>query len=287
MTNIFYNVACILSSISVTGNYVTVAGVVLLIYDTLLVVGREVQLVWKRPRRMGSILYIIARYGHLFNFMLYWLGLFWTNSSTEFDLFSWATPNNSPHLESSRVCNSVQVVINITNLLGATAVHAFFLVRVYAICRDNRRWMTLVPLLTCTSSRSENNRLPYLEDLENVEDTSVAGCTVHTYWAASKARIIAAWNIELTVTEHPSIAGVDAIVENAISTILTCHFHLDLVERNAGIERGGSDLNHGGDLPWLRTMFFRFSNNIDADFGEHPTFPNPEAKEKCSSSNTP
>lgn len=66
-------------------NYISSASVALVCYDHFLTIGSEIQLVWRRPMHIVSIMFIIARYFSLFMNIAWFLLLFFVISPAECD----------------------------------------------------------------------------------------------------------------------------------------------------------------------------------------------------------
>ncbi|KAF8583569.1 hypothetical protein K439DRAFT_1617374 [Ramaria rubella] len=118
-------------------SYVYPAAFVLLAYDTLLTLPREIKHIWHNKLRLGSILYLLARYSTLFILVL--------------DVYLQFAPDISTQcLIGSRKSNILEGVANACSLFPLIGIAGLLLARAYAISGRSRGVLVVPAFLAFT-----------------------------------------------------------------------------------------------------------------------------------------
>ncbi|KIJ25881.1 hypothetical protein M422DRAFT_273117 [Sphaerobolus stellatus SS14] len=247
--------------------YALLAGFVLLLYDTLLTTAEEIKFIWQRKFRLGSLLYIAARYGALIQLTAFVLN--YIVSATE-------------RVSYNPFCRIF------------VGVSATFLA--YAPCNSSMRVSTDLPPAT-----SSWDHEPSFEDtassvLNGLIEALTTGITVYHTWREHKTlsalyeggeyslttlflrqgvmrfMIIFAWEVTSAITQpliNPFLSGIDIGIQNAVSTILICRFVLQLRhfnDRNVD----GISTSQGGQPPLgtFKAAIRRADETMTQEFGD-------------------
>lgn len=272
--------------------YITVSAMVLVTYDVFLTMDREVNFIWKRGLRFGTIAYILARYA--------------TPLSMILDIMYTFLPP-SPITGLIQNCAEVLGFYNAFNVLSGIGSDSLLLARVYAICHRHR-WLVILPfalflgrtainftdsfLLTCTSASPIIPKIVTAGDVFVIGfDLSIVTLTVGHTWRVYRDKdayrdtimglilkqgilrfiIIFVWGLEIIIVKQlvrPTIGGVDVFLEAAVSVILICRFHLDLSARNLHSEQETTEPAPASTLSFQAAVR-RFDTHIDTDFGDN------------------
>ncbi|KAI9061839.1 hypothetical protein FKP32DRAFT_1630352 [Trametes sanguinea] len=106
-------------------HYVDIAGITLVAYDFVLTCNAELQVVWRRPYSLPSILFLLNRYGLFVGIVVYYLA----------DMIPWKT---------DRSCQVLSVTLDVLASLLYAIHAAFSALRVHAINNRNWWWTSLV-----------------------------------------------------------------------------------------------------------------------------------------------
>jgi len=245
--------------------YVVVAALALAVYNTLLDFSDELQFIWKRPlRRLGSILYLLARYGGIFLLLM--------NTLVHFVGANFDTTD-------VRVCNGLLITFGGAQALATAGVNGFLLVRAYVVSKPKQHSRTIiffggVAYLGCLGALLAQMAVTRCNDDSTLEQQTIIGLvatgfsllldlivfiTITIYmgfiwrWGTTQLKmekqmlrgtflrqglfrfgIVLVWSLANLVSSlllRPTIAGIDSPMENAISQILICRFQLDLIKQ--------------------------------------------------------
>ncbi|KAF8488294.1 hypothetical protein JB92DRAFT_1435125 [Gautieria morchelliformis] len=107
--------------------YVDVAALALVAYDTLLTLPSEITYIWHRKVRLGSVLYLLARYP------IFLMGIIGVYTDTANVIMS----------HSSSVCNSLMRLQDCLVIVALPGIEGLLWARIYAMSHHNRgmRWM--------------------------------------------------------------------------------------------------------------------------------------------------
>ncbi|KAF8579117.1 hypothetical protein K439DRAFT_1620803 [Ramaria rubella] len=257
-------------------NYVEIAAFT---YDTLLTFPTEVRFIWHKKFRLGTMLYLLARYSALLEVLL--------TVYLDFAVF--------PSLQlgiTNRTCNSVLYLTHAVELLPPVGVQGLLFARAYAISSHKQLIFVVLALLgtiaivlsmiatpndNCISISnlfvlckilnlfSEAEFMVYVSvtTLNSVVtilfDTAVLvailqntlgllqlwrgipGLQRHSLSKLLVQQGILRYGFVLTITLadavtnkvlRPTLQGILGPLQNCLSVIIICHFHLDLQQRN-------------------------------------------------------
>ncbi|KIJ42245.1 hypothetical protein M422DRAFT_254651 [Sphaerobolus stellatus SS14] len=271
--------------------YAALAGLVLLVYDTLLTLDTEIEIIWKRRPRFGSTTDIGERWkGHK-------VCIF-----KDLCLFHFLTAQHPS-------CGPLNIIFQALIVPTGFSLYALLLTRAYAISRRNI-WviitlgpfviatlvLTLLAVLfgTCEPRTPENHtRILNIRRSYQIANSIVlmsfdAGLlfiTIYYTWTLHKARknlnqtqqhvnlaselirhglvrylLIFAWSLETPIVVkflRPSLTGIETPIRGSSCIIMGCRFYLELM---AGLSHyvvdGRSDAPVTDNIPTLTAMIF-------------------------------
>ncbi|KAF8579557.1 hypothetical protein K439DRAFT_1524119 [Ramaria rubella] len=221
---------------SVTFNYVTIASFTLLAYDILLTFPSEVRFIWHKKFRLSTILYLLTRYPTLREFLV--------NVYGDFAAFSSLQPYN-------RTCNSLLYFTNALAFLPVIGVQVitnwFFVVLAFlgtAAIVLLMQTIIAYPLLIFLPSSEWDSR----------------AAKKHFVKVACPARYSEIWAL------RPTLQGILGHLKNCLSTIIICHFHLDLQQRND--HPNGSNTSHSLPLGSFHAVKEKIHRAVVDEFGD-------------------
>ncbi|KAF8518315.1 hypothetical protein JB92DRAFT_2903184, partial [Gautieria morchelliformis] len=129
-------------------NFTIVAALALLIYDTLLTLPSEIKYIWCKTVKIGTILYLFARYLLMALFVLAIYGSL-SNLSVE-------------------KCITIARLLHALQVLSVVGVQGLLLARTYAISLQNQKVLGVLGLLILSSTII----IVYLSVLDNCNPTS-------------------------------------------------------------------------------------------------------------------
>ncbi|KAF8583644.1 hypothetical protein K439DRAFT_1617348 [Ramaria rubella] len=263
-------------SISIT--YALVAAFALLAYDTLLTFPSEVKFIWHKKMRLGTILYLIARYSALLFFLLDIYLEFATFPSVQTTslLFARAYAISSHHklvfvvlalLGTTGIALSMQiipVILMLTMLLLDT------LNGVFVILFDTA--VVVVILVNTYGILQLQNSTPELQRNSLSKLLAQQGISSSSFITREIKRLV---RFVLTITLagpitdkvlRDSLLGILGLFQNSLSAIIICHFHLDLQQRNH--HPNGSMTSHSHPLNSFHAVTERIHRAVLDEFGD-------------------
>ncbi|KIJ23018.1 hypothetical protein M422DRAFT_276485 [Sphaerobolus stellatus SS14] len=216
--------------------YALLAGFVLLVYDTLLTIAEEIKFIWQRKFRLGSLLYIAARYGALIQLTAFILN--YIVSETEKTFLAYAPCGSSM---GAQFALSDSVLSGLIEALttGITVYHTW------------REHKTLSALY---------------------EGGEYSFTTLFLRQGVMRFMIIFAWEVTSAITQpliNPFLSGIDVGIETAVSTILICRFVLQLRHFNDRNVDGISTSQDGQPpLETFKAAIRRADETMTQEFGD-------------------
>ncbi|KAF8573876.1 hypothetical protein K439DRAFT_1553993 [Ramaria rubella] len=264
--------------------YVLVASFTLLAYDPLLIFPSEVKFIWYKKFKLGTILYLLARYPALLEFLL--------DVYLDFATF--------PSVQS----------YNALGLLPLIGVQGLLFARAYAISSHNKLVFMMLALLgtiatvlfmqtliaypllifllyvrhSALFSKTEFMIHVSVETLNGVFtilfDTVVfvaiientLGLLQHQRGVPGLQRkslsnlLVQQANAVTLKVLRPTLQGILGTLQNSLSIIIICHFHLDLQQRND--HPNGSNTSHSLPLGSSHAVKERIHRAIVDEFGD-------------------
>jgi len=284
------------SDLQVT-RYLAFSSLSLLLYDSILTLLQEIHLVWRRPIRLGAVLYVMARYLTLITcgiFIAYFI-----NALTV----------------SVEVCNALTVSGAVVQCLAFVGVQGALFARGYAVSARNKWIRILLSTLfvlnlsiiiahvwfaPCDTTRNVTTLKTINTVALAVFEAAILAATMYHAWRerGSLKRLIVdtgspsltelfyrqgilrftiffAWSLEAAIVQklvRPSISGIDSLLESAVSTILMCRFMLQLFEANSHLN-GTETVQDGPSLGSFHAAAHAIQTSITNDFGDPALYP--------------
>ncbi|KIJ44827.1 hypothetical protein M422DRAFT_251816 [Sphaerobolus stellatus SS14] len=257
-------------------NYVLVAGLAVLVWDSILTFSDEVCLIWRKKLRFVPVFYAMARYASILVAILHFAEGAVNGSVKILNKFSW---------ENISLCNRLDATYVSLNIIAAIGTHGFLVLRAYAISRGNvwvlRSLIVLFGIYLasfianlffdkcnashyalstisthCTASTVGTVTInaviltvmvtyAYLEYRYLNKQNPKRGVTFYRHLVReglTRFGIVTGWTVEILFNQQilnafaPSVTGVDAPVQQAIAAIFMCRFML-------GLRRGTAHLD--------------------------------------------
>ncbi|KAF8585187.1 hypothetical protein K439DRAFT_1616140 [Ramaria rubella] len=269
------------------------------VYDTLLTFPSEVRCIWQKKFQLGTILYILARYATLLELLLSVFNIFATIPSLQVYL---KTCNAVLHFTNAlgflpeigvqgllfarayAISSHKKVVFVVLSLLGTIAI----------VCS-----MVAIPINNCISSsnlvflskmfytilRNILHDLCFTSEWDPWAPKKLFGkiacparySEIWVIYAGNPSqngdlifdRFVLTMTLASSVTERalrPSLQGILSNVQNFLSTIIICHFHLDLQQRNN--HPNGSNTSHSLPLGSFHAVTERIHRAVVDEFGD-------------------
>ncbi|KIJ49902.1 hypothetical protein M422DRAFT_246271 [Sphaerobolus stellatus SS14] len=260
--------------------YALLAGFVLLVYDTLLTTAEEVKYIWGRKFRLGSVLYIAARYGALVKLTAFILNYI-VSETERYDGHSrvyavWRGPK-APIAAIVFILFVASVGVSATFLAYApcnSSMGAQFALSEHIFRFINTSSSVLNALIealttgiTVYHTWREHKTLSAL-----VEGREYSFTTLFLRQGVMRFTILFAWGVTGAITQpliNPFLSGIDVGVEIAVSTILICRFMLQLRHFN---DRNANGLSASQDgqppLGTFKAAIRRADEIMTQEFGD-------------------
>ncbi|KIJ55961.1 hypothetical protein M422DRAFT_23458 [Sphaerobolus stellatus SS14] len=282
---------------SVVTRCIEISSLALLFYDTLLTLGDEVLLIWKRKWRIGTVLYLMARYCTMIELAI---GLI----------------SQLQHPFTPMFCSDAVVFVQAAfNILGAIGVQGLLLGRAHTVSRSNQ-WSTMIlcvlftayttvflvqlPFMTCSTPQRDHLILASLESISVVlSDSVVFFLTAYYAWkeysfpwdicpagqgsllelfmqqGVIRFLIMFIWNVELAITEKivkGPLAGVDSPLYIVVSVIFMCRFLLQIREfgdlrLDSAFNTMGLARNPSRSLSMFQAAMRKISDSLSGNLG--------------------
>jgi len=241
--------------------YAALAGVVLLVFDTLLTLSDEIDFIWRPKKRLVTLLYLFARYGGLLT-----LALNFVSRHPVFVLVS-----------SLQTCTIISYFTSSLDAVTIFGIQSILMGRAYALA-VRRRWMIALSFILFLSLQIINlgfvwfapcdfsdyrvaNIIDVLNDIILISSQAgLLSVTIyHTWhlrwWTQEYSRdrfrslsglvlqqeiirfaVIFTWNFVGTIVDEvfsdSSFIGIDVPLEIAVNIILACRFTVQLRKQN-------------------------------------------------------
>ncbi|KAF8579755.1 hypothetical protein K439DRAFT_1620295 [Ramaria rubella] len=250
-------------------NYVFVAALTLLAYDTLLTFPYEVKFIWHKKFRLGTILYLLACYPTRLRSLLDgYLGF-----------------ANFPSLQT----------YNALDVLPAIGVQGLLFARAYAISGHHKLVFVVLALLGTTAIVLSMISIPNNNCISS--SNIFALCKMFNLILRNRLWLFqflkAQWNsynfrgesqapkkLSVTIAHpasnllscsamqglRPTLQGILGTLQNSLSVILICRFHLDLQQRNE--HPNGSITSHSLPLGSFHAVTERIHRAVVDEFGD-------------------
>ncbi|KIJ49888.1 hypothetical protein M422DRAFT_246258 [Sphaerobolus stellatus SS14] len=257
--------------------YVLLAGFVLLVYDTLLTTAEEIKFIWWRKFRLGSLLYIAARYGALIKLTAFVLNYI-VNGTERIIVYNQYLKGLllSRAYAIWRGPKAPIVAIVLILFVASVGVSATFLA--YAPCNSsmgaqfafsvlNGLIEALTTGITVYHTWREHKTLNAL-----YEDGEYSLTTLFLRQGVMRFMIIFAWEVTSAITQpliNPFLSGIDVGIETAVSTILVCRFVLQLRHFNdRNVDGISAPQNGQPPLGTFKAAIRRAGETMTQEFGD-------------------
>jgi len=279
------------TSSSQTAAYLALSGLTIMLYDTLLTLNKEISLIWQRRIRLGTILYMSARYGTILQ-----LG---------------AQIASYIRLQPLEFCTTINFFAKTFNFIGGIGAGGLGLARAYALSGGNGCIKTILltlflagqgvqiaqfPFMPCnTRSRALYTTSVASDVLDISTEALVVVIAVRHTWNLYKSFQILyspqANSLEFLVFQqgvlrfifvlcadvlligvdksiNPLLVGAFSGIANGISVILLGRFLLQLREFGRMEARSQTSFCCGMTLSGFRAAIRGFDDDISNEFGD-------------------
>ncbi|KAF8574553.1 hypothetical protein K439DRAFT_1624233 [Ramaria rubella] len=279
--------------------YVDVAAFALLTYDSLLTFPSELRFIWHKKFKLGTILYLLARYPALLQLLItvYW----------DFGAFPSSQLFSNTDIQT---CNSVLYFACALEFLPVIGVQGLLFARAYAIASHKKLVFIMLALLGTTAivlsmiaipnsnciSTSNIFALYVIKFLPIDIHSSNAVTTLNGVFTILFDTAVFFAIIENTIgllqlqkgvpglqrntlsklvvqqdpvtkkALRPTLQGIVGPLQNCLSTIIICHSHLDLQQRKN--HPNGSNTSHSLPLGSFHAVKERIHRAIVDEFGD-------------------
>ncbi|KAF8573868.1 hypothetical protein K439DRAFT_1624751 [Ramaria rubella] len=253
--------------------YVTVAAFALLAYDTLLTLPSEVRFIWHKKFRLGTILYLLACYPTLLQRLL--------NVYLDFTTFPSLQTYSLLFARAYAISIHNKLVFVVLALLGTTAIALLMVI-------------TSLPIDTHSSKAETESMIHVSVDTLNAVFTILFDTVVFiaiientlgllqlqrgipglqrnslSKLLVQQDRFVLTITLADAVTKkalRPTLQGILGSLQNCLSIIIICRFHLDLQQRND--HPNGSTTSHSLPLGSFHAVTERIHRAVVDEFGD-------------------
>ncbi|KAF8579746.1 hypothetical protein K439DRAFT_1620293 [Ramaria rubella] len=279
----------------VAGKYVLAAA---LVYDTLLTFPSEVRFIWHKNFRLGTILYLLARYPALLQTLL---GIY-LEFATIPSLQTYNALQFLPLIGVQGLLFARAYAISIHNklvflvlaLLGTIAIVLFLIAIPNQTCISSSNFVALYVIKFLPNDIHSSNTVDTLNGVfiilfDTVVFVSIIENTLGLLQLQSgipelqrktmskllvqqgilRYGFVLTISLAATVTDkglRPTLQGILGALQNCLSIIIICRFHLDLQQRNN--HPNGSNTSHSLPLGSFQAVTERIHRAVVDEFGD-------------------